>query len=102
MRLLLLFPAAVLCLAGCEPTPPQPKTPTPIDVEKAAPLPRGDIEEIEKAITSAMAEQGIPGLSMAIVTDNQLRYAAGYGLADLENNIPAKASTVYRWASVSK
>src|SRR5215471_16601321 len=67
-----------------------------------APLPKESIEPIEQAITATMAEQGIPGLSVAIVTNNQLRYAGGYGLADVENYVPAKASTVYRWASIAK
>jgi serine beta-lactamase-like protein LACTB len=74
----------------------------PRPAEEAAPLPRADIEPIEQAITATMAEQGIPGLSVAIVTNNQLRYAGGYGLADVENYVPAKASTVYRWASIAK
>src|SRR5262245_46702992 len=67
-----------------------------------APLPKEHIDQIERAITATMAEQDIPGLSVAIVTDNQLRYSNGYGLADLENYVPAKASTVYRWASLAK
>jgi CubicO group peptidase (beta-lactamase class C family) len=74
----------------------------PLPVEEAMPLPRADLEPIERAITATMAEQGIPGLSVALVTNNQLRYAGGYGLADVENYVPAKASTVYRWASIAK
>jgi len=49
-----------------------------------------------------MARQNIPGLSVAIVTDHQLRWSNGYGMADLENFVPAKAATVYRLASISK
>ncbi|MBE3131982.1 MAG: beta-lactamase family protein [Acidobacteria bacterium] len=62
----------------------------------------GQVARIEKLITSEMAAQGIPGVSIAIVTDLQLRWATGYGMADLENFVPATASTNYRLASIGK
>lgn len=65
-------------------------------------LPADKVEKIEAAITAEMARNNIPGLSVAIVVGHQLRFANGYGLADLENNVPAKATTVYRLASISK
>jgi len=49
-----------------------------------------------------MAAERIPGLSVAVVTHGELRFAAGFGQADLENAVPATADTVYRLASVSK
>ena len=60
------------------------------------------VEKIERLITGEMSRQTIPGLSVAVVTDSQLRWSNGYGFADLENFVPAKASTVYRLASISK
>jgi CubicO group peptidase (beta-lactamase class C family) len=65
-------------------------------------IPRGKLEAIEAAVSAEMSRQGIPGLSIAIGQGGQVRFAAGYGLADLENSVPAKAATVYRLASVSK
>lgn len=65
-------------------------------------LPAGKIEKIEKAITAAMSRQNIPGLSVAVVTEQKVRWSNGYGLSDLENFIPAKAATVYRLGSISK
>jgi CubicO group peptidase (beta-lactamase class C family) len=44
----------------------------------------------------------IPGLSVAIAVGNQVVYSNGFGMADLENSIPAKATTVYRTASIAK
>jgi serine beta-lactamase-like protein LACTB, mitochondrial len=70
--------------------------------QTTAPLPADKIEKIEKAITAEMSRQNIPGLSVAIVTDRKLRWSNGYGLADLENYIPAKSATVYRLGSISK
>ena len=74
----------------------------PAAAQTPASLPADKITKIEAAITSAMSRQSIPGLSIAIVTDNELRWQRSYGMADVENFVPAKASTVYRIASVSK
>jgi CubicO group peptidase (beta-lactamase class C family) len=65
-------------------------------------LPADKVEKIEKEITAVMSQQNIPGLSVAVVADRKLRWSNGYGLADLENYVPAKAATVYRLGSISK
>jgi CubicO group peptidase (beta-lactamase class C family) len=57
---------------------------------------------VHRAVTRTMAKQKIPGLSVAVVTNGSLRWSAGYGLADVENQVPARAGTIYRWASISK
>jgi CubicO group peptidase (beta-lactamase class C family) len=49
-----------------------------------------------------MAGVNAPGLSVAIGVDGRVEFENGYGLADMENFVPAKAATVYRLASVSK
>jgi CubicO group peptidase (beta-lactamase class C family) len=67
-----------------------------------ADLPRPTLEKIERLIAEEMARQEIPGLSVAVVVEGELRGSRGYGFADLENFVPAKASTVYRLASISK
>ena len=45
---------------------------------------------------------GSPGLSVAVVRDGRVVFAKGYGLANLEHNVPITASTVFDVASVSK
>jgi CubicO group peptidase (beta-lactamase class C family) len=55
-----------------------------------------------RAVTATMAAQKIPGLSVAVVSGGVLRWSSGYGLADVENQVPARADTAYRWGSVSK
>ena len=47
-------------------------------------------------------ELGTPGLSIAVALDDKMVYAAGFGLADVENDVPARGDTVYRIASISK
>jgi serine beta-lactamase-like protein LACTB len=70
--------------------------------QQSAPLAAEKIKLIEAAIASEMSRQNIPAVSVAVVTNNALRWSNGYGFADLENFVPAKAATVYRLASISK
>ena len=44
----------------------------------------------------------IPGLSIAIVYDQEIVWTKGYGYADLKAEIPATPSTVYRLGSITK
>jgi len=71
-------------------------------VASPAPAEPSPAARIEAAVSREMSRLGIPGLSVAVVIDGQVQWANGYGLADLENTVPAKATTVYRIASVSK
>lgn len=65
-------------------------------------LPRNVIERVDQLVAGQMSRAKIPGLSIAIVTDLKLRWANGYGTADLENGVPATKETNYRLASISK
>jgi CubicO group peptidase (beta-lactamase class C family) len=65
-------------------------------------LPADKIAKVEAAISTFMSRNNVPGISVAIVTDNQPRFQRGYGMANMEHFAPAKSSTVYRLASVSK
>jgi serine beta-lactamase-like protein LACTB, mitochondrial len=60
------------------------------------------IARIDSAVAAEMRRERIPGLSVAIATNNQLRWERGYGFADLEACVPATPTTTYRLASVSK
>lgn len=57
---------------------------------------------IEQLVSNLMRERGIPGLSVAISTENQLCYSQGFGLADVENAVAATPETRYRTASIAK
>lgn len=70
--------------------------------QRAQELPGATRQAIEKIIRTEMERQKIPGLSVAIVTDHRLRWAKGFGFADLENSVPASDATVYRLGSISK
>ncbi len=58
--------------------------------------------EMERIVSEYMSANKIPGLSVAIVQDGQIQWAEGFGMADLENLVPATSHTLFRLASVSK
>jgi serine beta-lactamase-like protein LACTB, mitochondrial len=66
------------------------------------PLPGPKVAAIEAAIAADMSRLGIPGLSAAVAVDHELRWSAGFGRADIENNVPATTHTVYRLGSIAK
>jgi CubicO group peptidase (beta-lactamase class C family) len=49
-----------------------------------------------------MKEQRITGLSLVVVKDGKPVVNKGYGLANVEHNIPVTSETVIRLGSVSK
>jgi CubicO group peptidase (beta-lactamase class C family) len=53
-------------------------------------------------IRGQMNQQGIPGLSVAVVKNGAIVKQAGYGYADIAKKITATPDTVYKIASVSK
>jgi len=59
-------------------------------------------KEIETAVAKFMAANSVPGISVAVVKDGEYVWSAGFGMADLENSVPATSQTLYRLASVSK
>ncbi len=65
-------------------------------------LPAQKVETIERVISFAMARQKIPGLTVAVGGGTIASWSKGFGLADLENSVPATTETEYRIASISK
>lgn len=60
------------------------------------------IAEIEKMISMEMSRQQIPGMSIAIGKGTEAIWTNAYGMADLENFVPARAGTLFRTASIAK
>ena len=58
--------------------------------------------KVQEVIRAEMGQQGIVGLSAAIGVDGKVAWTKGFGLADMENDVPATEHTVYRLASISK
>ncbi len=60
------------------------------------------IREIEKLAQKEIQENAVPGLAIAIVFRNKLRYAKGFGVRDVNSKTPVDADTVFQLASMSK
>ena len=67
-----------------------------------AQLPPETATAIDRLTAVQMEKDSIPGLSIAVAVNGELRWQQGYGLQDLENLVPATAQTVYRLGSVAK
>lgn len=59
-------------------------------------------DKIDDYVKAEMQRQRIPGISIAVIKDGKIIKAEGYGLANVELNVPAKPETVYKIGSVSK
>jgi CubicO group peptidase (beta-lactamase class C family) len=85
----------ILTLSACS-TPPQ----------KPAAAARGDYtytkQYISWLIEHEMRDAGITGLSIALVDDQQVVWAQGFGYADKAANIKATADTTYHLGSIAK
>ncbi len=59
-------------------------------------------ENFDRIIAALMSFANMPALSTAIVIDNDLVWANGYGLYDIENNKETNEEIIYLVASISK
>src|SRR5207245_2179914 len=60
------------------------------------------VQALEPFIARQVADKGLPALSVALVDDQHVVWARGFGLADPKAKKPATAETVYRVGSISK
>ncbi|MBV8620325.1 MAG: beta-lactamase family protein [Curvibacter sp.] len=91
--LLLLLTLAVL--SGCTAAPQRPQSLNPRDEAAAQAY-------LAARIRDDMARHQVPGLSIALVDDQRVVWAQGFGEADLQQHSPASADTLYRVGSISK
>lgn len=59
-------------------------------------------DRVDDYVKAEMQRQHIPGTSIAVIKDGKIIKAEGYGLANVELNVPARPETVYKIGSVSK
>ena len=94
---------AVLCggLSACVQAPPPIMAEAAVPAPALAPVPAG-VEAARADIAAAMAADHIPGMSVAVWRGEELIWAEGFGSADLEQQVPATAQTLFRYGSVAK
>lgn len=99
--------ASAVSTAAAKPTPTRAPTPTPTAMPFPAPPPAASSPttpraQAEAAVAAAISAEHISGLSLAVVEDGKLQWAAGWGYADLEGYVPFAPGTVWRLGSISK
>lgn len=58
--------------------------------------------KVDEFIRNEMKTQQIPGVSLAVVKDGQIVLARGYGLANVEHQVPVKPETIFQSGSTGK
>jgi len=102
-RLFLVISVFALLLVSCAqpaefPTPTTTPTAVPMTIKKDAQV----FAQFEKELEDLRQQLKIPGISAAIVKNQELVWAKGFGYADLENKVAAMPDTPYSLASVTK
>lgn len=64
-------------------------------------LPPATITAAENAVKRVRDEQKLPGIAVCVAHQGR-RWSAGFGTADLENDVPVTPLTMFRLASISK
>lgn len=59
-------------------------------------------KQIEEYLHTQMQAQQIPGIALAVVRDGKIVLARGYGLANVEHQVPVKPETIFQSGSTGK
>lgn len=60
------------------------------------------LEGFDKVVENGLAALRVPGIAMAVVKDDKVIFAKGFGFRDVENKVPASADTIFAIGSSSK
>ena len=58
--------------------------------------------KIDEYIRTEMQSQQIPGVALAVVKEGKIVFARGYGLANVEHQVPVKPETIFQSGSTGK
>ena len=59
-------------------------------------------DQADEVVRAQMREQKIPGVSLAVIRDGKIIKATGYGLANVELNVPVTPQSAFHTESVGK
>src|SRR5437762_12046605 len=60
------------------------------------------VQGLEKLAQKKIQENAVPGLAIAVVLQDKVVYAKGFGVRDVNTKAPVNADTVFQLASDSK
>lgn len=58
--------------------------------------------QVDALVRDVMQKQQVPGLTLAVMRNGEIVLSRGYGLADVENKVPATAAAEIHTASIAK
>lgn len=61
-----------------------------------------DVGGFERAIQEELRKSGAPGAAVAVVIDDKVAWAKGFGVANAETGVPVTADTLFQIGSVTK
>jgi D-alanyl-D-alanine carboxypeptidase len=111
MCLTVRLPVHVACALLLAPLPQlvqaaaaQQATTPPAAVRPGVPRPPAAVvrARVDSLARAFLAGRGAPAVSIQVVRGRDTLVRAGYGMADLEQGVPATAATVYRIGSITK
>src|SRR5688572_3804650 len=62
----------------------------------------GVTTKVDEYIRAEMLAQQIPGVSLAVIKNGEIVLARGYGLANVEHQVPVKPETIFQSGSMGK
>lgn len=97
--------AAALSAVAAAPATAQDDQPPPPEYSAVA-IPPGQIDaavaQLDGVATDMLRRTGVPGMAIAVVHDDRVVYAKGFGVRDAGTDQAVDADTVFQLASVSK
>jgi CubicO group peptidase (beta-lactamase class C family) len=63
---------------------------------------RSSIANIDRFVAQELARQHIPGVAVGIYINGKVTLAKGYGLSNVELNVPVKPATIFQSGSMGK
>ncbi len=102
-----LWTLAVVVIAGCATRQAANVGQSAAQADKTYPITadpelRGRLEQLAEDLEAKRQELHIPGMALAVVKDDEIVFARGFGMADLEKRIPVTPETLFAVGSTTK
>jgi len=91
----------ILVNATATPLHPQPQSAPSVTQPDPSPQWSGAVDRARQIVRAGLAEQNLPGLSVAVGIEGDLVWAEGFGWADLKTRTPVTPATRFRIGTAS-